>query len=83
VAAARDLEPLARLAGRLLAVAVPTGLSALMLLALVAEQPQAVEGVAVVGQSLLAQLDLGEANHRMRPLPCGQARPSSPARATN
>jgi hypothetical protein len=74
-----------------LPVAVLTGLSALLplALALAAKQPEAAEGVAIqpdgraqiregvglVGQGLLGQLDLGEADHRMRPLPVwpGQA----------
>src|SRR5512132_2266327 len=101
LAAADDLEPLAGLPGGLLAVAV---LSVLPLaLALATEQSQAAEGVAiqpdgrpqvgqgvgVVGQGLLGQLDLGEADDRMRPLALGpgqaelagasgSARPGSP-----
>jgi hypothetical protein len=67
-------------AGGLLPVAVLTVLS--LALALATEEPQAAEGVAVqpdrrpqvgegvgvVGQDLLGELDLGEADHRMRPL---------------
>ena len=95
LAAAGNLEPLAGLAGRLLAVAILTSLA--LALALAAEQPQAAEGVAVqpdrrpeigqgvrvVGQGLLGEGDLGEADDRVGRCPCGQARPSSPARATN
>jgi hypothetical protein len=43
LAAAGDLEPLAGLAGGLLAVAILPGFSALMLLSLAAEQTQAAE----------------------------------------
>jgi hypothetical protein len=78
------LEPLARLAGGRLPVAVLTGLS-LLPRALAAEQAQAAEGVAVqpdrriqigqgvgiVGQGLLGQGDLGEADHWMGPLALG------------
>jgi Nuclease-related domain len=80
LAAAGHLEPLAGLPGGLLPVAVLTVLS--LALALATEEPQAAEGVAVqpdrrpqvgegvgvVGQGLLGELDLGEADHRMRPL---------------
>jgi hypothetical protein len=80
LAAAGHLEPLAGLAGRRLPVAVLTVL--LLIIALAAEQPQAAEGVAiqpdggtqlrqgvgVVGQGRLGEDDLGEADHRVRPL---------------
>jgi hypothetical protein len=80
LAAAGDLEPLAGLAGRLLPIAVLTRLS--FPVALATDQAEAAEGVAVqpdgrpqirqsvgvVGHSLLGEGDLGEADHRMRPL---------------
>jgi hypothetical protein len=77
LAAAGHLEPLAGLAGGLLPVAVLP-----LAFILATEEAQAAEGVAVqpdghtqirqgvgiVGHALLGQLDLGEADHRMRPL---------------
>jgi hypothetical protein len=80
LAAAGDLEPLARLAGRLLPIAVLPALP--LVLSLTAEEAQAAEGVAVqpdgrpqirqdvgvVAHGLLGEDDIGEADHRMRPL---------------
>src|SRR4029453_4007456 len=70
-----------KIAGREFRAVLP-GRCALLPLVLAAEQAQAAEGVAiqpdrrpqigqgvgVVGQSLVGQLDLGEADHRMGPL---------------
>jgi hypothetical protein len=81
-------------AGGLLPVAVLTVLS--LALALATEEPQAAEGVAVqpdrrpqvgegvgvVGQGLLGELDLGEADHRMRPLAVWPGRARRPGRRT-
>src|SRR4029450_6301089 len=82
LAAAGHLKPLARLAGRLLPIAV---LTLSLTAALATEHAQAAEGVAVqpdrraqvgegvgvVGQGLFGEGDLGEADDRMGPLALG------------